>query len=179
MVPHATASALGVRGVLFTLARADGSEAAGRVHVSLDYSAFADAYGGNYASRLRLVEFPACALTTPQLASCRRQIRPKSANDARTGQVGADVTLPGTAASLTTRRDESTAPVVLTSAENSPELVLAALASQSGSGGNYGAEPVSEGYDWVTGGSSGAFTYSYPIKVPGARWARARCEPGL
>jgi hypothetical protein len=38
MVPHATASALGVHGVIFTVARADGRAGAGRVHVSLDYS---------------------------------------------------------------------------------------------------------------------------------------------
>jgi hypothetical protein len=96
MASHATASALGVRGVVFSVARADSSAGtAGRVHVSLDYAAFADAYGGNYAARIHLVELPACALTTPQLAKCRQQIQPASADNTKTGQVGADVTLPG------------------------------------------------------------------------------------
>ena len=159
IAPHATASALGVHGVIFTVARADGRAGAGRVHVSLDYSAFADAYGGNYASRIHLVELPACALTTPQLASCRKQVQPGSADDVKTGRVGADVTLPGLTASLSAHRGGSANPAILTSSVTSPELVLAALATPSGSGGNYGAEPVSEAYDWVTGGSSGAFTY--------------------
>ncbi|MDQ2811389.1 MAG: hypothetical protein M3Z75_05770 [Actinomycetota bacterium] len=166
MAPHATASALGVRGVVFTVARADSRAGTGRVHVSLDYSAFADAYGGNYASRVHLVELPACALTTPQLARCRQQVRPGSADDTRQDRVGADVTLPGLAASLSAHRDGNAAAAVLTSSVTSPELVLAALATQSGSGGNYGAEPVSEAYDWVTGGSSGAFTHSFPVNVP-------------
>ena len=44
---------------------------AGRVAVEVDYAAFAHAYGGDWASRLRLVELPACALTTPKAAKCR------------------------------------------------------------------------------------------------------------
>ncbi len=44
--------------------------------------------------------------------------------------------------------------------------MLAASASSSGSGGNFGAEPLSEANTWVTGGSSGAFKHSYPIGVP-------------
>src|ERR1039457_5572924 len=166
MASHATASALGVRGIVFTVSRADGRAGPGRVHVSLDYSVFAGAYGGNYASRIHLVELPACALTTPQLARCRKQVQPGSADDVKTSRVGADVTLPGLAPSLSAYRRGSATPAVLTSSVTSPELVLAALASPSGSGGNYAAEPVSEAYDWVTGGSSGAFTYSYPVNVP-------------
>jgi hypothetical protein len=166
MASHAMATALGVHGVVFTVARADSRAGAGRVHVSLDYSAFADAYGGNYASRIHLVELPACALTTPQVARCRKQVQPGSANDTKTGQVGADVTVPGLPASLSAHGGGSASPAILTSSVTAPELVLAALPTQSGSGGNYGAEPVSEAYDWVTGGSSGAFTYSYPMNVP-------------
>jgi RHS repeat-associated protein len=170
MASHATASALGVHGVVFTVARADSRAGAGRVHVSLDYSAFADAYGGNYAARIHLVELPACALTTPQLARCRKQVQPVSADDTKTGQVGADVTLPGLTASVSARlsasRSPNATPAVLTSSVTPAGVVLAATASASGSGGNYAAEPVSEAYDWVTGGSSGAFTYSYPLKVP-------------
>lgn len=59
MQPQPAAQALGIPGVLFTVGRADGKAAASRVHISLSYSSFADAYGGDYASRLRLVELPA------------------------------------------------------------------------------------------------------------------------
>jgi RHS repeat-associated protein len=144
LAPQASAAALGVRGVVFTVARADGQAATGRVHVSLDYRSFADAYGGGYASRLRLVELPGCALRTPRVASCRRQIPLVSADDTRTSQLGADVIVPGT----------------------SGALVLAATAASQGPGGNFGAEPLSEENQWVTGDSSGAYTYSYSIIVP-------------
>ena len=97
MAAQATASSLGVHGLVLSLARSDGVRAAGRVHVSVDYSSFAHAYGGDYAARLRVVELPTCALTTPRVARCRRQMPMPagSADSVRAERVGADVTLPG------------------------------------------------------------------------------------
>jgi RHS repeat-associated protein len=163
MAGQAAAAALGVHGVVLSLTRSDGSQAAGRIHVSLGYSAFAQSAGGDYAARLHLVELPACALTTPQLAQCRVQTPIRSANDVRAAQVGADVTLPGLTA---TRATADNVTATLMSAISPAPLVLAALASSSGSGGNFAAEPASEADAWVAGGSSGAFSYSYPIDVP-------------
>ena len=105
MASRVAADALGVHGVVFSLARSDDSLAAGRVHVSLGYSSFAQAAGGNYASRLRLTELPACALTTPQLARCRKQTPLRSADNVRTTRLGADVNLPGLAARTASRAD--------------------------------------------------------------------------
>ncbi len=51
------------------------------MRVGVDYSSFAQAYGGNYGSRLKLVELPACALTTPQVTACHRQTPLESAQD--------------------------------------------------------------------------------------------------
>jgi RHS repeat-associated protein len=168
MTSQAAAARLGVRGVVFSVARADGSAGPGRVHVSVDYGSFADAYGGSYASRLHLVELSACALTTPQVPSCRKQVTVVSANDVRTFRVGADVILPGIATSASSRRGTGTDTAVLTAktAAASPGLVLAVTASSYGPAGNFGAEPLSEENQWVSGGSSGAYTYSYPITVP-------------
>jgi RHS repeat-associated protein len=166
MATHATADALGVRGVIFSLARSDGSLAGGRVHVSLSYSAFAQAAGGSYASRLRLVELPGCALTTPQLAQCRKQTPVRSADNVRVARLGADVNLPGLAASAAHRAVDGGAPAALVSSVSPAPVVLAAAASASGSGGNFAAEPSSEADAWVAGGSSGAFAHSYPIGVP-------------
>jgi RHS repeat-associated protein len=45
----------GVAGVLLKVGRTDGVKAAGPVTVSVDYNGFRDAYGGDWASRLRLV----------------------------------------------------------------------------------------------------------------------------
>ncbi|MFD7603128.1 hypothetical protein ACFWAN_21860 [Streptomyces mirabilis] len=65
----AVAPAGGV-GLGVQLTRKDGVKAAGLVRVTLDYSGFKNAYGGNFASRLRLVKLPACALTTPKAKGC-------------------------------------------------------------------------------------------------------------
>ena len=167
MAPHAAASALGVHGVVFSIARGDVGDAAGRVHVSLDYASFAHAYGGDYAARLRLIQLPACALTTPQLPACRKEVPLPSgaADDLRTSRVGADVKLPGTQATAALGRPGS---ILLTSdlAASGSAVVLAATASPSGSAGNYAAQPMSEQKDWVSGGSSGAYAHSYPVQVP-------------
>jgi YD repeat-containing protein len=170
MASHDVATALGVHGTVLSIARADGSSAAGQVHVSIDYASFAGAYGGDYASRLRLVELPACALTTPQLASCRKQtpMPSGSADSVTANRVGADVTLPGvtTAAALTPTSDTTLTAVIRPVAKSSSAVVLAVTSTMSGSGGDYVAEPVSEATEWVKDPSSGAYTYSYPIQVP-------------
>jgi len=161
MAPHATAAALGVRGAVFAVSRDDGSAASGQVHVSVDYSSFARAYGGEYAARLRLVELPACALTTPQVPACRRQtpVPAGSADNVRTRHVGADVILPGLSAADTVLTAK------LTTA-GSQAVVLAATAAPAGSAGNFAALPLSEANEWVNGGSSGAYSYTYPVTVP-------------
>ena len=166
MASHAAADALGVRGVVFSLARSDGSLAEGRVHVSLSYSSFAQAAGASYASRLHLVELPGCALTTPQLAQCRKQTPVRSADNVRVTRLGADVNLPGLAAPAARRTVGGGAPATLVSSVSPAPVVLAAAASASGSGGNFAAEPSSEADAWVASGSSGAFAHSYPIGVP-------------
>ena len=128
------AAAAGVKGVLFTVRGADG--AGGRVRLSLDDGSFAYAYGGGYAARLRLVELPGCALTTPQDPACRVQTPLGSSDDVRTGQLAADVTVPA----ATTAE--------LAAGASAPEVVLAATASTSGSGGDYTATPLSEAGTW-------------------------------
>jgi RHS repeat-associated protein len=144
--PHQAAADLGIRGTVFTVARADGAAGFGRVHVSFDYAAFRDAYGGDYAARLRLVELPACALTTPAVASCRQQTPLVSGDDAKSARAGADVSLPsGTSGRM---------------------VVMALTPAPQGSTGDYAAEPVSEADQWLSADSSGAYRYTYPIADP-------------
>ncbi|MEV7470064.1 hypothetical protein AB0O20_26680 [Streptomyces kronopolitis] len=69
-------SRAGIDGVLFTLQPVGSPAAAARQHpgplrVGVDYGDFAWAYGGGHASRLHLVELPACAATSPDKAECR------------------------------------------------------------------------------------------------------------
>jgi RHS repeat-associated protein len=163
VAPQRAAAAAGIRGVIFTLGRADGLAAAGRVHASLSYSSFAAAYGGDYAARLHLVLLPACALTTPRVAACRVQAPLASADDTRTARLGADVTLPGASAAGAGQASGAAAGTVKAAAGT---VVMAATPSPSGSGGDYRATPLSEAGSWNGGGSSGAFTYSYPIDLP-------------
>ena len=139
MASRQAAQAAGISGVLFTVSRT----VPGDSRLNLDYRSFAFADGGGYASRLRLVELPACALTRPGEAACRKQTPLKSANDVSKDQLSANVALPA-----------------------SGSAVVAATTSASGSAGNYSATPLSEADAWSAGDQSGAFTYSYPISVP-------------
>ncbi|MER5918446.1 hypothetical protein ABT124_51655, partial [Streptomyces sp. NPDC001982] len=183
---------LGVSGPVWSLdtAESNGASASGsgRVTVGLDYGAFREAVGGNYASRLRLVELPACALTTPQLAKCRKQTPLTSLNDPKNAAVSAEVTLAGagsvkTAASRGSRRTAggSAVPAVYTgsvtasasaqtASTSGAATVIAATDStgqEGGAGGNY-ASTLSSAGSWGQSGSSGDFTYTYKVDSPAA-----------
>lgn len=165
VLSHQAATNAGVNGVLLSAASTSGS---GAVRLGLDYGAFAQAYGGNYGSRLSLVELPACALTTPKVAACRVQKKLASTNDATGQTVSASVSLGAPAAA--TRASTSTATGSAASA-SSARLVVAAVSSASGgdgggAAGQYGATSLKPAGTWSAGGVSGAFDYQYPISTP-------------
>ncbi|MFE7570848.1 RHS repeat-associated core domain-containing protein [Streptomyces sp. NPDC057539] len=152
--PQSAAKKAGVNGVLLTADPA-GSASGGsasdtdNLRVSLDYSSFSDVYGGSFGPRLSLVTLPACALTTPEKKSCRTQSPVAGAgNDAQsqtlTGTVSARALAAGT------------------------PMLLAAAADSSGGGGDYSATPLSPTATWEAGGSTGDFTWNYPLRVPPA-----------
>ncbi|WP_406490644.1 hypothetical protein OHB06_01065 [Streptomyces sp. NBC_01604] len=152
--PQSAAKKAGVNGVLLTVdpAKSASKNAAGdtdKLRVSLDYSSFNDVYGGNFGPRLSLVTLPACALTTPHKKSCRTQ-RPIAGadNDAESQ------TLTGTVSART-----------LTAGT---PMLLAAAADSSGGGSDYSATPLSPTATWEAGGSTGDFTWNYPLRVPPA-----------
>jgi len=93
VLSHASATAAGVRGVVFTVSAASGS-ASGRSSVGLSYAAFSQVYGGNYGTTLGLTELPACALTTPQKRACDRMMPLQSVNNPVAQTVSAVVNLP-------------------------------------------------------------------------------------
>lgn len=134
------AEAVGVDGVLVSVDAIAGS---GEVELSVDYSSFANAYGGAWASRLRLVELPACAATRPDLARCRAGAPAPSVNDTRAQRVSATVDPAGGS-------------------------VFAVTADESSESGDWTATDLSPAGSWTHGGSSGGFTYSYPMRVPPA-----------
>lgn len=145
------ARSAGITGVVFTAA----AESAGGAGLTVDYSAFADAIGGNWGSRLGLVSLPACALTSPQKRECRTQTHVPSRNDAVAQTVSAQVTVPQAA---TAKGGAAPAGVF---------AVTAAATPASGSG-DYKATPLAASSNWEAGGSSGSFTWSYPVSVPPA-----------
>ncbi|MEU6024604.1 RHS repeat-associated core domain-containing protein [Micromonospora sp. NPDC047134] len=152
---RSAAQAAGVDGVLLSL-RADAAEAQGVVRVGVDYAGFAEAYGGNYGSRLGLVRLPACALTTPAVAACRSATPLVSSNDVAAQSVSAEVSLPAVGAQARSAADGAV-------------VVLAAVADageEGGKGGTYAATDLKPSGSWTGGGSAGSFTYSYPIAVP-------------
>ncbi|GGU42568.1 hypothetical protein GCM10010274_33240 [Streptomyces lavendofoliae] len=151
ILDRARTARLGIDGVVMTVRRADGGTDPSGLSVALDYSGFAHAYSGNWASRLRLVQLPACALTTPDKPACRTTTPVPSANDTADRTLTAQVTTP----KATTDRARSA----------SAFTVLAASAGTSSDQGTYEATPLSPSATWSGGGSNGDFTWSYPMDV--------------
>ncbi|MEU6278961.1 RHS repeat-associated core domain-containing protein [Streptomyces sp. NPDC047028] len=159
MLDRAAARTAGVDGVLFTLARTDGGTTKGDARVTLDYSGFAGAYGGDYASRIRLAQYPACVLTTPHKKSCSTPTYLKSSNDAAKQTVTATVQAAADTSGPSTQLLEA-------GSTGSSATVVAATAGSSGDGGDYKATSLAPSSQWGVDASSGAFTWSYPMTVP-------------
>ncbi|MGI5525835.1 polymorphic toxin-type HINT domain-containing protein [Micromonospora sp. CA-259024] len=141
-------------GLLLRLEQAHAVTSRGRVNLAVDYSSFANAYGGDWSNRLRLLAVPECALTQVQSASCRAQALP-SHNDLANKRVSADVDL---AAGATTGSG--------TGRSETSGLMLALAAAPSGSTGDYSASSLQASSSWSAGGSSGDFSWSYPMRTP-------------
>ncbi|MGW1926621.1 hypothetical protein ACWCQ0_47665, partial [Streptomyces massasporeus] len=130
----------------------------------MDYSGFATKVGGGWAQRLRLVQLPACVLTTPEKAECRKQTPLKSTNDVRDQSVSAQVMLPASTSGVTTQLE----------AASSGATVLAVTAATSGAGqspsggGSYAATELAESSSWQAGSSSGSFSWTYGFSLPPA-----------
>lgn len=159
VLDHAKASAAGIDGVLMTVAPA-GAAQGGPVRVGLDYSGFAQAYGGNYGQRLRLIAYPRCVLTSPSTPSCRVAIPLASANDAAAQSVSAPVALAG----ATSTADASAGRMMVLAAVSDP-------GTEGGTGGSYAATTLKPSGSWSSGGSTGSFDYTYPISAPAASTA--------
>ncbi|MFE1322682.1 polymorphic toxin-type HINT domain-containing protein [Kitasatospora phosalacinea] len=159
------ARAANVDGLLVGLSRADGKQGDGGVSVALDYSDIAQAYGGGWASRLKLVAMPGCALTTPQVAECRKQTPVEYVNDPVSQSISGTVDLAADSGSSVTAKSAFATPMSLTVADSG--TAVAAVADTGGSQGSYGTTSLSASGSW-SGTASGAFNYAYPIDTPAA-----------
>ncbi|MER7748479.1 polymorphic toxin-type HINT domain-containing protein [Streptomyces bacillaris] len=133
----------GVDGLVFTLNAPDGTET-GTVGATVDYSSFAEAYGGGYGSRLTLVELPACVLRTPDDAKCHGAEPVFADNDTEKQTL--------TASAVSLRAGSPT--------------VLAAVAGDDAPTGDYKATPLSPSSTWSTALNTGDFGWSYDLPVP-------------
>ncbi|MFJ2782359.1 RHS repeat-associated core domain-containing protein [Kitasatospora sp. NPDC087315] len=128
------------------------------VRVAIDLGGIG--YGGDFADRARLVTLPACATTTPEAAGCLTRTPVVSRYDVQAKKLIADVRLPRTDAAPRgpqTKSSEAAAPT---------PLLLAVEATPSSGKGTYSATPLSPSAAWTAGGSSGSFSYSYPVQSP-------------
>ncbi|WP_406841899.1 RHS repeat-associated core domain-containing protein (plasmid) [Streptomyces sp. AHU1] len=151
---EAVAPAGGV-GLGLQVTRSDGVAEPGQVQVSIDYSGFKYAYGGEFASRLRLVKVPACALETPDAEGCTSREFVPVDNDTAKGTLTATVVA---------EPDESGLSSQLGSGAG--VSVYAVTSSSSSDQGDYRASTLSPTGSWEVATGSGAFTYSLPVQLP-------------
>ncbi|WP_166850940.1 RHS repeat protein, partial [Isoptericola sp. BMS4] len=119
------------------------------VDLSVDYSTIADAFGGGWSDRLRLVEIPECQLT--------------GADDAGTSMTGdCEPAKP-----LASMNDPESQTLSATLAEPSSTM-LAMTADESGSSGDWSATSLSPSASWDVSTNTGNFSWSYPMRVPPA-----------
>ncbi|KAA2258829.1 hypothetical protein F0L68_23715 [Solihabitans fulvus] len=165
-VDHALADRAGIRGTLLQVTPTAG-DTEGPISLSLDYSAFAAAYGADFGQRLHLVQYPVCVLSTPDKPECRQATPVESSNTPKTKHVTGQVTLPRSTNSMTTHPSAAGA---------SSSAVVAAVSGSNGGGGDFTATSLAPTGSWTSGGSSGDFGYSYPITLPAAPGGKA---PGV
>lgn len=157
MLGHSAARKAGAGDLLFTVSTAGAT--GGSVGLEVDYSAFGQAFGGAYASRLTLVRLPGCVLTTPRSASCRRSTPVKVRNDSVRRRLVAEVSAPAGLGTGTARGVTATTQAL-------QPAVLAVTASSTGASGDYKATSLSPSATWNVGAQSGDFSWSHPLRVP-------------
>ncbi|MEO7629269.1 MAG: hypothetical protein ABIS91_23615, partial [Nocardioides sp.] len=121
------------------------------VEVRVDYSDFAQAFGGGWSERLAVSAYPACYAATPEVEECAQGVAVDSVND-ETRQVVWFSTTDGVLA----------APGPGFAALASDAMVFAVTAEA----GNYAATPVAASSSWQAGTGSGEFSYAYPFELP-------------
>ncbi|MGW0665296.1 hypothetical protein [Streptodolium elevatio] len=156
-VPDRTATeAAGIDGVLMKL---EPSPDATAVDLKLKYEQFEQLYGAGWGSRLRLVQFRECFLTTPEVDGCSDATEVGSTNNGNLNEVTATIepSMAGSAQGAAAMAATSSAPGA---------VVLAATGGTAGDAGNYQATSLQPSGTWTAGGPSGGFTWSYPVDVP-------------
>ncbi|WP_343948910.1 SpvB/TcaC N-terminal domain-containing protein, partial [Nonomuraea longicatena] len=185
-LPAQTVKALGGVGVAARVTRSDGGTAPARVRAEFSYAGFRDAFGGDFAGRLRLLRVPACAIEVPRPRTC--VIEPevvKASNDLVAGRLVAEVETAGAAQGAAGAPQEKQGVKSQSGQENKDRKdrkenaakgAEAARAEQSAAGsvyvlaagltgpsGNFGATDLKPSGTWQAGTSGGGFDYNLPL----------------
>ncbi|WP_406116095.1 RHS repeat-associated core domain-containing protein [Streptomyces sp. NBC_01014] len=142
---------LGVKGVVLAVT---GPATGGTAQLGIDYDTFATAYGGDWAGRLQAVRLADCALNDPGKAACRARTPLDFTNHRRDHRIETQLTF-------------KAAPDTQQSVAGRTMMVALAAGTKSGAG-DYKATPLASSSTWEAGGSSGTFTWSYPLRTPPA-----------
>lgn len=167
------AATAGIPGVAVTLTRPGAGDDA-PVRLGVDTSSLDAAFGANWAARSHLVVLPGCVTTTPQAPDCRTQTPLESHYDPTAKKLVADVPLTGTgvakgASATKSATDAAPGAARAVYADSTTTSTTVGVVSGASSGaGTYSATPLNPSQDWTAGGSSGAFTYGYPVQMPPA-----------
>ncbi|WP_169582870.1 polymorphic toxin-type HINT domain-containing protein [Microbacterium thalassium] len=153
--------AAGVAGVLLEVTEPAAGEPTADPHVqlSVSYAEFAGLYGGDWASRLRLVRLPDCRIDTPTAPECQPELIP-SVNDPVAQTVSGVVPVDPAEVVMGSQG------MALQTAALSGGSTLAVTAGVSGSAGDWSQTSLPLSSTWGTSGNTGAFTWSYPLTVP-------------
>ncbi|WP_425402499.1 hypothetical protein, partial [Knoellia sinensis] len=130
----------------------------GKVTVRVDVSGYRHAIGGDWASRLRLVDITACA-DAAAAEGCAKSTPIPTRYDAASGSLTGEVEL----GSATVERSTATA-ADAPAAEFSATVM--AVSGASGSSGDFAASDLAASSSWSAGGASGDLSWSYPMAVP-------------
>ncbi|MEU1495550.1 RHS repeat-associated core domain-containing protein [Streptomyces sp. NPDC005776] len=152
-----TTQQAGIQGLLMTIEPTDTATASTAADVQVDYAAIEQAFGAGWSSRLRLVQLPACALTTPDKAACLKGVPLATDNDTAARTLTATVAFSAT---------QDTDKQAHTTSSSGSMVVLAAAAATDGGEGSYKATSLSPSGSWSAGGNSGGFGWSAPFGVP-------------
>ncbi|MFG2960811.1 RHS repeat-associated core domain-containing protein [Streptomyces sp. NPDC048291] len=161
VLDHDDVAPAGGVGMGVQVLRTDGVASPGQVQVSIDYSGFQYAYGGDFADRLRLVKVPACALQTPDAAECQQRESVPVDNDTAKGTLTATVEAEPDSDGLSTQLAAGSA------------SVYAVTTGSSSDQGDYRASTLSPTGSWDVSTGSGAFTYNLPVSLPAPAHGKA------
>jgi YD repeat-containing protein len=167
-----TADRTGVKGLLLKVTGGDGATDSGAVELSVDISGVTGP--ADWASRARLVELPACALTRPQDADCQQQTEvpvQERDGDVLTGRLDVSSSQDGVAeqnssSDAAPTRSPLAAERVASQQVEQQATVLAVTAGASGADGDWSASSLNASAAWGTSGNTGGFTWSYPMRTP-------------